>query len=185
MTRPALRRLLTALAVVLVAACSGSGDDDAGPTSSTTSLPPTTASPPIDEYAPVLETALATLVGSPTAPGCLGADAAEVVGVDRLRAIGAPAVVAGAVGQDLSALGLTPEEAAELAQLTFDCVPGRVDAVRARYVEGVEGDELACVSELLTPDVLVELEGYVLAGADPDSERLDDVGARYQACLAA
>ncbi len=166
------------LAVGTLAAC---GDDD-GSSAGSESLQP---------YADALagtftaDNAAGGLTFTDESAHCVADRSVEVIGRDRLEAVGDPQDVVTATKADLRAFALEPAELDAVATAFLDCIPGAEQALRDAFVGGarLEGDQATCVADLVDRDLLVQILAAGIGGK-PADEAVTDVQADFAACTA-
>lgn len=114
---------------------------------------------------------------------CIASDAIDVVGRDRIVALGSPEEFVAATTDDLSALDLTDDELLAIAQSYFDCAPSTVDLVRDGFIIGTEltGAAADCLADLIREPEARQALASSLAGEQRPA-LLQDLQAHVQAC---
>ncbi|MDE0802457.1 MAG: hypothetical protein OSA99_03950 [Acidimicrobiales bacterium] len=114
---------------------------------------------------------------------CIASDAIDIVGRDRIVALGTPEEFVAATTDDLSALELTDDELLAVAQSYFDCAPAAVDLVRKGFIIGTEltGDAATCLADLVGEPEAQKVLALSLAG-EPRPTLLQDLQAHVQTC---
>lgn len=119
---------------------------------------------------------------------CFANDTVEVIGIERLEQLGTPEEVATDADVDLAAAGIDQDEAETIAQSFVDCAPGLTDEFRTQFTEGT-GEELteeqeACIDDLLTEDVIVDVIAAGLLGDEEGgTAAFDEIFGDLAACL--
>lgn len=114
---------------------------------------------------------------------CIASDAIDVVGRDRIVALGSPDEFVAATTDDLSALDLADDELLAIAQSYFDCAPATVDLVRDGFIIGTEltGDAVDCLADLIREPEARQVLALSLAGEQRPA-LLQDLQSYVQAC---
>lgn len=169
MRRPVLALLVAA---VLAAAC---GDDS--------------SSDDMARYTDALAESFAVDSGSEEfrftdeSADCVAERSAEVIGIDRLREVGAPEDVTAATTDDLSVFDLDQDELDEISGALLDCVDDAEQLLRAEFLRSsaVEGEQAACVAELVDRDLLIRILSSGIGGQNPISQ-LGDIQDEFEKC---
>lgn len=114
---------------------------------------------------------------------CIASDVIDVVGRDRIVALGTPEEFVAATNEDLSALELEDAELLSIAQAYFDCAPSAVDLVRTGFIVGTEltGDAADCLADLIGEPEAQKVLALSLSG-EPRPALLQDLQAHVQTC---
>jgi hypothetical protein len=114
---------------------------------------------------------------------CVAERSVEVIGIDRLQAVGDPAEVTAATGDDLAVFDLAQDELDEISAAFLDCVDNAEQLLRAEFLEGsaVEGEQAECVAALVDRDLLIRILSSGIAGQDPMSQ-LGDIQDEFEKC---
>lgn len=114
---------------------------------------------------------------------CIATAAVDVVGRDRIVALGTPDEFVDATSDDLSALDLTDEELVAVGGAYFECAPSTLALVRDGFVVGTEltGDAATCVAGLIDETEGAKIVALSLAG-DERPALLQDLQTLVQTC---
>lgn len=115
---------------------------------------------------------------------CVSVEAAEVIGIERLDAVGEPDVVTDATETDLSVFELTQGELDRISASFLDCVDDAEQLLRETFLDGaqVDGEQAQCVAELVDRDLLIRILSAGFGGQDPETA-LGDIQDDFLACL--
>ena len=114
---------------------------------------------------------------------CIASDSIDIVGRDRIVALGTPEEFVAATSEDLSALDLTDDELLAIAGAYFDCAPSTVDLVRDGFIVGTEltGEAADCLAGLISEPEAQKVLALSLAG-DERPALLEDLQTHIQTC---
>ena len=109
---------------------------------------------------------------------CFGDDAARIIGGDRLTQLGPADEVAQDTDPDFVSLGLSADEADEVASALIDCTPGFVQAVRDSFTEQTAADPeiTECVNGIFDSDgeeIVRDAFAAGIVGEDADAVFID------------
>lgn len=182
------RSLLAPLAaILLLAAC---GDDDGGDDAAATSDGATAeVSDELQPYADALATSFTAddiaddFAFTDENAECVAAESVEVVGIDRLEAVGTPDEVITATTDDLAAFDLTQPELDRISEAFLDCVDDSEALLEDAFLEGAQlnAEQSQCVADLVDRELLVRILSAGIGGQDPEAA-LADVQSDFLAC---
>lgn len=118
-----------------------------------------------------------------TEAACIAAGSIDVVGRDRIVALGSPDEFVDATTDDLSALGLSDDELLGIARSYFDCAPSTVDLVRDGFVAGTEltGAAADCLAGLIGEPEAQQVLALSLSGEERPA-LIQDLQTHVQTC---
>lgn len=101
---------------------------------------------------------------------CFAENAVAVIGEQRLAAVGDAEEFTAATEQDLAIVDLSMSELQTIAAGYFDCSPTTAENFRQLFLDGtaLQGEQLACVDDALTDQILVDIIASSLGGLDPE-----------------
>lgn len=144
--------------------------------------------PDIDAYvdaiaASTLDSASASLGITESEAWCFAENMVSVVGAERLAAVGDPAAFVRSTTVDLSPVGLSEDDLKRVAAGYFDCSDNVAAEFRSLFLTGtgLSGEQLDCVDQLITDEILVAIIAASLGDLAPESA-VEGLDTRLEEC---